>query len=553
MPRALLYARYSTDRQSDASAEDQLRLCRQRADREGWEIAEEFKDLAISGTVRDRPGLNDLMRAIERGAGTIVLAESLDRLSRDQEDIAGFFKRARHYGARIVTLSEGEIGAIHIGMNGTMAAVQLEQLGEKVRRGQIGRVVAGKIPGGISYGYAPVREFREDGTFEKGVRKVRDDQAEIVRRIYRQYVDGVGAVEIARQLNAEGQRAPRGGLWRASTILGHRARRNGILNNEMYIGRLLYMRQRFPKDPDSRKRVSRANDESQWISTDVPHLRIVDDATWQAAQARLRGGSDDFGHGGNRHEPWKARRPRKLLSGLMRCGACGGTVTILGGERWGCSNAKQTGTCNNTRTISNRIVERRVWAAMNDEMLNPETVAAYVEEFRKTAMEERRRRQRDRAGSAARLAQIDRELERIADAIAAGMPIDKLKARAVALDAERQTLIARNDEASSIEELMLHPGLAEAYRARVVNIRALMDGPEEGRRAARNEFRSMIEAVVCSPNPEGLGMVLEIHGELANILSIAQSRPVRSGFDVTAKLVAGAGFGRRSKVAVVPA
>jgi hypothetical protein len=116
--RALIYARYSTTLQSEASIEDQVRICRERAEREGWAVAGVHTDYAISGGVRDRPGLNGLLQAIVAGVGDVVLAESIDRLSRDQEDIAGIFKRVAFAGARMVTLSEGEIGELHVGLKG---------------------------------------------------------------------------------------------------------------------------------------------------------------------------------------------------------------------------------------------------------------------------------------------------------------------------------------------------------------------------------------------------------------------------------------------------
>jgi len=222
MTATILYARYSTALQSTASVEDQLRLLRQRAAREGWQIVAERFDHAISGTVLDRPGLNAALAAIEHGEATILLAESLDRISRDQEDLARIYKQARFRRARIVTLSEGEIGAIHVGMGGTISAVMLEQLAEKTKRGQIGRVEAGRIPGGISYGYRAVRTFGADGEPERGLREIDEEQAAIVRRIFTEYAEGTSPRHIATRLNADAVPSPRGGLWRASTIMGHR-------------------------------------------------------------------------------------------------------------------------------------------------------------------------------------------------------------------------------------------------------------------------------------------------------------------------------------------
>ena len=76
-----LYARYSSDNQRDASIEDQLRLCRERADREGWRIVGSYSDRSISGASLIRPGIQALMADAQDRRFDIVLAESLDRIS----------------------------------------------------------------------------------------------------------------------------------------------------------------------------------------------------------------------------------------------------------------------------------------------------------------------------------------------------------------------------------------------------------------------------------------------------------------------------------------
>lgn len=107
--RASLYARFSTTLQKEASIEDQLRICSQHAEREGWTVVEAFPDYAISGAVRARPGLIALMGAVSAGRGDVVLAESIDRLSRAQEDTARIFKQVSFAGARIVTLQRAKL------------------------------------------------------------------------------------------------------------------------------------------------------------------------------------------------------------------------------------------------------------------------------------------------------------------------------------------------------------------------------------------------------------------------------------------------------------
>src|SRR5271157_2784796 len=121
--RVAVYARYSSDNQNEASIEDQLRLCRQRIDQEGWQLEQVYRDAALSGASTLRPGYQALLAAAREGGFDIVLAEALDRLSRDQEDIAGLYKRLQFAGIKIITLAEGEISELHIGLKGTMNAL----------------------------------------------------------------------------------------------------------------------------------------------------------------------------------------------------------------------------------------------------------------------------------------------------------------------------------------------------------------------------------------------------------------------------------------------
>jgi DNA invertase Pin-like site-specific DNA recombinase len=83
MTRIALYARYSSDQQSAASIEDQFRICRERAEREGWHVVQTYADAAISGaSMILRPGVQSLVQDAQAGRFDLVLAEAVDRVSR---------------------------------------------------------------------------------------------------------------------------------------------------------------------------------------------------------------------------------------------------------------------------------------------------------------------------------------------------------------------------------------------------------------------------------------------------------------------------------------
>ena len=115
----------------------------------------------------------------------------------------------------------------------------------------------------------------------RGERVINPAEAGIVRRIFNEFARGDSPRTIAGRLNAEKIAGPSGRSWGASTIHGHRVRGTGILNNDLYIGRVVWNKLRYQKDPATGKRVSRLNPEKDWIVKERPDLRIVSDDLWQ--------------------------------------------------------------------------------------------------------------------------------------------------------------------------------------------------------------------------------------------------------------------------------
>ena len=210
--RCALYACYSSDQQRAASIEDQFRVCREYADRAGCRIAGAYRDAAVSGaSMILRPGIQALLEDARRGAFDVVVAEALDRVSRDQADVAVLYKHLKFAGVMIVTLAEGEISELHVGLKGTMNALFLKDLAAKTRRGLRGRVEAGKSGGGRSYGYDVVRRHDDAGEPIRGERRIDEAEAEIVRRIFREFANGASPRAIAQRLSADGVPAPTAG------------------------------------------------------------------------------------------------------------------------------------------------------------------------------------------------------------------------------------------------------------------------------------------------------------------------------------------------------
>jgi len=518
--KVAIYARYSSENQRDASIADQLRICRLHAEKEGWEIVEEYTDHAVSGASLLRPGIQALMSDGSRGRFNVVLAEAMDRLSRDQEDIAGLFKRMAYADIKIITLSEGEVTHLHIGLKGTMNALFLKDLADKTRRGLRGRVEQGKSGGGNAYGYDVVKSLDDRGELVRGDRKINEVEAEVVRRIFREFAAGKSGRAIAVDLNKAGIPGPRGDTWRDTTINGNPKRGTGILNNEMYIGRLVWNRQRFIKDPDTGKRQARPNPESEWIIQSVPELQIINDALWARTRERRSEITIDKGDTTDGVRPLR-KRPKYMLSGLLRCGCCGGAYNLVSATALGCTAARSKGTCDNRRNIRRDHLEERVLHALRHHLMDPSLFAEFCEEF--TTEMNRLRKDASKAISALKteIKKIDRDLEMLVNLILRGGNAEKINDKMLLLEARKRDLEGSLVQAQEPPPL-LHPSMAEHYRHQLDNlIHTLSEGEACNRSIAAKAIRSLIEKIVLTP--EGEELAIEVCGDLAGILTIAMA------------------------------
>ncbi len=557
MTRAALYARYSSDNQNAASIADQVRLCREQAEREGWNVVETYQDAAVSGaSVTLRPGVQALLQDALAGRFDVVLAEALDRVSRDQADVATLFKHLRFAGVEIVTLAEGAICELHVGLKGTMNALFLKDLAAKTHRGLRGRVEQGKSGGGLCYGYDVVKQSNTDGEPLRGARSINAAEAEIVRRVFRDFAAGVSPRAIARRLNAEGIPGPAGKLWIDTTLRGHARRGTGLINNELYIGRLVWNRLRYMKDPASGKRVSRLNPPEQWIVKEVPELRIVDDALWQAVKERQAVLAITYApaiKAGHAERLNRTHRPRALLSGLVFCGSCGGRYVLRGQSRYGCANHIMNASCPNSRTIARSVLEDRVLAGLRDRLMAPEVAAAamraYVEESNRLKREGRAMAGADRRA----LVQVDKRIAEIVAVMEAGGYSRALMARLQSLESEQADL-KRRLESTTEEQPDTLPTIAGLYRAKVERLAEALQHPEE-RAAATQAIRDIVDKITLTPGPRRGQIDATLHGDLGTILDwaaekrqeLAENRALKHQTDtslmgVSVSVVAGAGF-----------
>jgi hypothetical protein len=258
------------------------------------------------------------------------------------------------------------ISELHVGLKGTMNALFLKDLAQKTRRGLQGRVLQGRSGGGLCYGYDTLLG-------ETGVRRINESEAKVVRAIFRDYAAGLSPRAIARKLNKKGVPGPSGRPWCDTAIRGHFTRGTGILNNELYIGRLVWNRLTYIKDPTSGQRRSRRNPQERWIIQAVPALRIVEDDLWEAVKARQGAirESDRVAHA-RATRFWERRRSRHLLSGLVHCRECGSHYASIGRDYLACSAARGSGTCSNRQSIRRGDLERIILEGLRQRLMAPE-------------------------------------------------------------------------------------------------------------------------------------------------------------------------------------
>ena len=387
-----------------------------------------------------------------------------------------------------------------------------------------------------------VKRFASDGTPLRGDRTINEAQAATVRHIFYEYAGGKSSKAIAKQLNREGVRGPSGKGWGPSKIHGNRERGTGILNNELYIGRLVWNRLRYLKDPETGKRVSRQNPDSALIVNDVPALRIVEQALWDKVKARQQGLKDKQAK--DKAGFWDRRRPRYIFSGLMKCGECGGGFVKISEHYFGCATARNKGTCGNLTAIKRDVLEETVLGGLQQHLMDPTLIDIFCVEYTRHLNRLRSDAVASLEGWKAELGKIDREMERLVDAIVGGVPASKVKDRMIELDARKSELDGLIATAPEAPAVLVHPSMGERYRQAVTRLREALNEP--ARRAEAAEIiRGLIDCIVLRPEGDGRkkALTIDLTGHLAGILNVAgAARDGVPASDRQTKLVAGTRF-----------
>lgn len=420
-----------------------------------------------------------------------------------------------------------------------MNALFLKDLAQKTRRGLEGRVRKGLSGGGNAYGYDVVREFGANGDPIRGKRRINENEAVVIRQIFRAYAAGKSARTIAADLNRLRTPGPQGKPWRDSTIHGNRRRGSGILNNELYIGRVVWNRQRYIKDPTTGRRLARLNPKEEWIIEEVSHLRIIGDDLWQAVKDR----QSDLSFADDRNASGaglnKRHRSQYLLSGQIRCGLCGGNFIIVAKDKYGCADHRTKGTCTDDVVLNRPALEAHILNGLKEKLARPELVDAFIAEFnaevaRCGADVRDQRRHREH-----RLRDIDRKLSAIVGAIEEGTVTETTRSRLLELESDKASIEKQLATPEPLPYPSLHPNLVNLYKRQLASLEVALNDPDI-RLEASEVLRSLIDHIVVGPATNMIGddgsgaletevtrnlrspCTITLHGELAAVFGLAE-------------------------------
>lgn len=357
--QAVLYLRYSSNSQTEQSIDGQRRVCSEFAERAGYEIIKEYADRALTGKTDNRPDFLKMIAEAKNGVFKYIIVYKLDRFSRNKYDSVIYKHKLKEYGVKVISateqISDSIEGKVMESLLEALNEMYSDELSQKVRRGINETLLKKQFCGGhVPFGYV-VKNKRL---------VINDEQAEILRYIFAEYVRGVPQVEIVANLNARGIKTQSGGTFRKSSL-------NEILNNKKYIGEFVR------KDGTTIENYCEP---------------IIERDVFEQAQKRLAKNRRAAGA--------RTAKINYLLSGKAYCGLCGEVMDGLSGtSRNGskhyyyiCAHRRRGNTCKKSYENKNQLESEVVKATLRH-VLSDKTVNAIATALERAQGEDERQGQ----------------------------------------------------------------------------------------------------------------------------------------------------------------
>ena len=511
---AAIYARKSTDQIGFAdelrSVTRQIDGARTYAASRGWNILEElvFFDDGISGAeFANRPGFLRLMNSLTpRPRFDVLIMSEESRLGREQIETAYALKQIVTAGVRVFYWMEDRERTLDSPTDKLMLSVsafadelERDKARQRTSDAMIAKARAGHVTGGKAFGYDNVEVLGEPDALGRSKRvrverRINSAHADVIHRIFALCAQGSGYATIAKTLNAEGAVCPRPQQgrpagWGPSSVYE-------VLHRRLYLGEIVYNQTRKRDRWGQRKQQPRP--ESEWLKIPAPELRIVSDEAWSAAHARLNGARATVV--GVRQ---RDRASKYLLSGLARCGCCGGSFAATsrahgtGAVRrrvnfYSClaNHKRGDAICTNSQHLRMEVADSAVLGTIAEDVLRPEIVDAVVAGVFDALWEPEAT-----DTSAADLLTLDREISRLTEAIAAGGEMPSLMVAIRARQQRRDELI-RSRRSSKPPILADRRSIEGTIRDRLSDWRGLLTrNVQDGRGLLKQLLREPIRFI----------------------------------------------------------
>lgn len=336
------YCRVSTDKSDQLNSLDaQKKFFTEYTEKNGHNLVRLYADEGISGTkIKNRKEFLKLMRDAQHGLFDMIVVKDISRFARNTVDLLQSIRTLKALGiettfltANMTVLGQSEFV---LTIFGALAQEESANTSKRVKFGKKMNAEKGRVPN-LVYGYD-----KTIGDFFN--LEINQEEAKAVRQIYNWYIsEGYGAAKIANMLNEKGYKTKRNCNWSQNAICR-------ILTNELYTGKIINGKQEVS---DFLTSTRENKDESEWMVTDRPELRIIEPEQFDKAQEILHG----------RHSTFRVQHERQsnkyLFSTLIKCKECGWsfrrTVRTYKNTyiRWVCSghNGKGAGSCPNGVTV----------------------------------------------------------------------------------------------------------------------------------------------------------------------------------------------------------
>jgi DNA invertase Pin-like site-specific DNA recombinase len=374
--RAVLYARYSSERQADSwSIDAQVAELRAYCERMAWSVLDEVcLDQAISGSTTERPGLTRAMDLIRAGRANVLVVHKLDHFFRDMARTFEYVRELEDHGGGLVCTQQPidttnpVSGKIVLAVMAALAEIYLDNLSEETAKGKRARAATGLPNGDLPYGYALSRQAERPGANNRAAAQIMPEEAEAIRQAFTWYASGqMGEATIAKRLNEYGyhmrsKRGLTGGLFTRDTL-------RSMLRNPFYAG---WVRQ--PGD-DAQNWAERAaiGDKQRGL-----HEPIISQDLYDLVQRVRAERWGDPGIGGRKRgaAPKRLHAPY-IAAGLIRCFHCGqrlhGQVAGSGKSSYFCTWHYRGGTCTTQRKSREAVwIDGALGAAITGMQLPPD-------------------------------------------------------------------------------------------------------------------------------------------------------------------------------------